>query len=467
MAKMMWDGRFQKATAADVAKMNSSLGFDQRMYAADIAGSIAHATMLAAVGVLTDTERDAIVGGPRGIQADIESGTLAFDNGAEDIHMFVEEELTARIGEPGKKLHTARSRNDQVATDLRLWMRGELATLTAMIGELTTTVIAVAEAHTSTVMPGYTHLQRAQPITFGHHLMAYAHMFVRDLARLADAGARANVSPLGAAALATTTYPIDRAMSAELLGFDAVMGNSIDAVADRDYVVEVAAALSLFMMHLSRLSEEVILWSSAEFAFVEIDDAYATGSSIMPQKKNPDVAELTRGKTSRVFGHLLGLLTMMKNLPLAYNKDLQEDKEAIFDVVDTVRLVVPAFTGMIAMLDVREERMREAAAGGFTNATDLADYLVTKGVPFREAHAHSGALVHYCIEHGTVLEDLPLEVFQAESDVIEDDVYGFLDIDACVARRNIPGGPAPAAVVADIAAVRSELATLRISAGAQ
>lgn len=457
MAKTMWDGRFSKSTADSVAFMNSSLRFDQRLYAHDIRGSIAHATMLARIGVLTDPEAQAIVAGLESIKADIESGALTFDSAAEDIHMFIEEELTARIGQPGKKLHTARSRNDQVATDMRLWVRDEISCVTFMIESLTMTVCNLATHHTTTVMPGYTHLQRAQPITFAHHLMAYAHMFMRDMSRLDDVAQRMNYSPLGAAALATTTYPIQRDMTADLLGFAGVMENSLDAVADRDYLLELSSTLSIFMIHLSRMSEEIILWASQEFRFIELDDGYATGSSIMPQKKNPDVAELTRGKTGRVIGQAATLLAMMKNLPLAYNKDLQEDKEAIFDVVDTVKLCIPAFAGMIATLGVNADRMRQAASAGFTNATDFADYLVTKGVPFRQAHAITGEIVRYCIEHATALENIDLATLRAHCDLIDADVYDALDIDQCVQRRNVIGGPAPEIVSADIDKIVHEL----------
>ncbi|WP_216378820.1 argininosuccinate lyase [Arcanobacterium phocae] len=457
MAGALWSGRFQKATDAAVWAMNSSLSFDKRLYAHDIAGSIAHATMLAQIGILTPAELEAITAGLTGIKTDIDSGALVIGGAAEDIHMFVEEELTKRIGDPGKKLHTARSRNDQVATDLKLWMRDELGEIDSLIQHLVAVFIEVAQRHVDTVMPGYTHLQRAQPITLAHHLMAYVHMFMRDLQRLGEAKKRLNYSPLGAAALATTTYPVDRELTAKLLGFDGVATNSLDAVSDRDYVMEIASDLAIFMVHLSRCSEEIILWASAEYGFIELDDAYATGSSIMPQKKNPDVAELTRGKTGRVIGDVMTLLTMMKNLPLAYNKDVQEDKEAIFDAVDTVKLCIPAFAGMVATMRVNAGQMRRAAGGGFTNATDLADYLVIKGVPFRQAHEITGKLVHHCVAESICLEELGLEVLREHCELIEDDVYDYLDIANCVARRDVVGGPARQAVLCDVVEVKEWL----------
>lgn len=453
MSRKMWDGRFSKTTDRTVHDFNASIRFDIRMAAEDIRGSMAHAAMLAAVGLLSPADQARIQSGLAAIRSDLECGALTADAEAEDVHMMIEAELTDRIGEAGKRLHTGRSRNDQVATDLKLWLRGAAGALQENLLSLLNIVLDLARAHLETVMPGYTHLQRAQPITFAHHLMAYAQMFERDWTRIDDAVRRMNVCPLGSGALAGTTYPLDRAMTAELLGFDGVTQNALDGVSDRDHCMELGAALAILMVHLSRFSEEIILWSSQEFRFIELDDAYATGSSMMPQKKNPDVAELTRGKTGRVIGDLTTLLTMMKGLPLAYNKDMQEDKEAIFDAFDTVQLCLPAFAGMLRTLTVRPERMREAAAGGFTNATDLADYLVQKGVPFRDAHAASGKLVHLCIERGTVLADLPLEVLRQAAPQFEADVYEAISLDACVRRRNLIGGPAPAAVSAAIEAM--------------
>ena len=453
----MWDGRFAKETDRSVNDYNSSIRFDSRMYDQDIRGSQAHARMLAAVGLLSEADHQAIQAGLEAIRADIESGRLPFDPTAEDIHMFIEAELTDRIGEAGKRLHTGRSRNDQVATDLKLYLKEAGIALQGDLRSLLEVILDLAEEHLQSVMPGYTPLHPAQPNTLAHHLMAYAQMFARDLDRLGDCLRRLDTCPLGSGALATTTYPLDRAMTAAELGFAGVTENSLDGVADRDYCLELTGVLAIFMTHLSRLSEEIILWSSQEFRFIELDDAYATGSSIMPQKKNPDVAELTRGKAGRVYGHLMGLLTMMKGLPLAYNKDMQEDKEAVFDALDTVNLCLPAFIGMLSTLTVQADRMREAAAGGFTNATDLADYLVKKGMPFREAHAVSGRLVHDCIAAGTVLERLPLEKLQAASPLFEEDVYEAISLDTCVARRTLVGGPAPATVKAAIAALRKRL----------
>jgi argininosuccinate lyase len=442
----LWAGRFAKTTDRAVNAYNSSIAFDARMFRQDIRGSQAHARMLGAIGVLSEAEVEAIVTGLAGIGQDLETGRLAIDPAAEDIHMFIEAELTSRIGEAGKKLHTGRSRNDQVALDLRLYLRDEAAEIRREMLGLYATLLSLAERHTETIMPGYTHLQRAQPITFAHHLMAYVEMLARDIQRLDECVARLNVLPLGSGALAGTTYPLDREMVARELGFASVTLNSLDGVSDRDFAIEMASVLAIFMMHLSRLSEEIVLWSSQEFSFIELDDAFSTGSSIMPQKKNPDVAELTRGKSGRVFGSLMTLLTMMKGLPLAYNKDMQEDKEAIFDAVDTVRLCLPAFTGMMATLTVRPERMRQAAAGGFTNATDLADYLVRKGLPFRAAHEVSGKLVRLCLDRGIALEDLTLAEFRQYSPLIEEDVYEAIRLETCVAARRIVGAPSPETV---------------------
>ncbi|MGI6077746.1 MAG: argininosuccinate lyase [Fastidiosipilaceae bacterium] len=457
MTPKMWDGRFTKATDTTVNDFNSSIRFDCRMAMQDIRGSKAHAAMLCSIGILTTDELDQIETGLNGIAAEIANGTLPFDPQAEDIHMFIEAELTARIGEAGKKLHTGRSRNDQVATDLKLWLRDASSDFKADLIELLETIFELASVHVNTIMPGYTHLQRAQPITFGYHLMAYGQMFLRDLDRLEDAVIRMNISPLGNGALAGTTYPLDREQTAADLGFNGITLNALDGVSDRDHAMELAFVLALFMVHISRFSEEIILWSSQEFKFIELDDAFSTGSSIMPQKKNPDVAELARGKTGRVIGDLMTLLTMMKNLPLAYNKDMQEDKEAIFDAFDTVALCLPAFTGMLKTLRVRADRMREAAAGGFTNATDLADYLVIKGLPFREAHHVSGQLVHHCIENNTVLEKLDLDTLKSVCPLFDTDVYEAISLETCVNRRSLPGGPAPETVSSAITASKERL----------
>jgi argininosuccinate lyase len=450
MADKLWSGRFCKATASQVNAFNSSIGFDARMYRQDIRGSLAHAAMLASCGIISAADEAAIRSGLNAILADLDAGRLGFDSDAEDIHMFVEAELTRRIGEPGKKLHTGRSRNDQVALDLRLYLRDAAGDIRLGLLSLYRLLLDLADRHLDTLMPGYTHLQRAQPITLAHHLMAYVEMFARDIGRLDDCLRRMDVLPLGSGALAGTTYPLDRPMTAAALGFSAISQNSLDAVSDRDFAIELASCLAIFMMHVSRLSEEIILWSSQEFAFVELDDAYSTGSSIMPQKKNPDVAELSRGKTGRVYGSLLTLLTVLKGLPLAYNKDLQEDKEAIFDAVDTVQLCLPALTGLLGTLTIHQDRMASAAAGGFTNATDLADYLVRRGLPFRDAHAVAGKLVRRCLQRPCALTDLSLAEFQEYSPLIAADVYEAISLAACVSRRRIPGAPAPEAVRAAI-----------------
>ena len=455
--KAMWAGRFQKELSAEVNDFNSSIPFDAWMYRQDIAGSLAHAAMLAAQGILTKQEAAAIAEGLAAIREELDSGALAIDPEAEDIHMFVEAELTRRIGDAGKKLHTARSRNDQVALDLRLYLLSEAGELRGLTRRLLGTVLAQAEAHAETILPGYTHLQRAQPVTFGHHLMAYANMFCRDLDRLSDWEKRARVSPLGSCALAGTTFPIDRQATAAALGLAGACENSMDGVSDRDFVLELAACLAVEMTHLSRFAEEVVLWCSWEFRFVELDDAYATGSSIMPQKKNPDIAELVRGKAGRAFGDLMALLTVMKGLPLAYNKDMQEDKEAIFDSVDTVRQCLSVFEPMLATMRVRADNMRRAASAGFINATDCADYLTAKGVPFRTAYRVTGELVAHCIAAGTTLEALPLADYRRFSDVFDEDVYAAIDLDACVRRRQSFGGTSPASVRAQIAAMRERL----------
>lgn len=446
MSKKMWDGRFQKETDKAANDYNTSLPFDCRMYAQDIRGSMAHCRMLKTQGILTPEDASKILSGLSGILTDIDDGKLTFDSDAEDIHMFVEEELTLRIGDAGKRLHTGRSRNDQVALDIRLYLMDEMKQIRELIMKLYRTLIIKAGENITTIMPGYTHLQRAQPITLGHHLCAYIQMLRRDMTRLDDAVARMNYSPLGSGALAGTTYPLDREAVAADLGFAGVTQNSLDGVSDRDFVIEIAGVLSILMMHLSRFSEEIILWSTQEFAFVDLDDAYATGSSIMPQKKNPDIAELTRGKTGRVYGDLMALLVVMKSLPLAYNKDMQEDKEAVFDAIDTVKGALIPFTGMVATMNIRKDRMEQAAAGGFTNATDLADYLVKKGLPFRSAHEVSGKLVKYCLDAGIALLDVGIDEFRSFSDLIEDDVYEAISLLTCVNSRTITGAPAPGTV---------------------
>ena len=450
MAGQLWDGRFRKQTDSLVNAYNSSIAFDASLFRHDIRGSLAHAAMLAAQGIIAASDEAAIRAGLLSILADLEDGSLLFDPQAEDIHMFVESELTRRIGEPGKRLHTGRSRNDQVALDLRLYLRDAGASIRAGYLTLYETLLKLARQHLETIMPGYTHLQRAQPITLAHHLMAYVEMLARDIGRLDDCLRRMDVMPLGSGALAGTTYPLDREMVARELGFSSISANSLDGVSDRDYAIELLSALSIFMVHVSRLSEELILWSSQEFAFIELDDAYSTGSSIMPQKKNPDVAELSRGKSGRVFGSLMTLLTVMKGLPLAYNKDMQEDKEAVFDAVDTVLLCLPTLNGLLATMKVREANMARAAAGGFTNATDLADYLVRQGLPFRSAHEVSGKLVRHCLDRNCALEDLPLATLQEYSPLIQSDIYEAISLKACIERRQIPGSPAPSAVLASI-----------------
>lgn len=439
----LWAGRFSKEIDKKTNDFNSSISFDSRMIHEDITGSIAHATMLGACGIIAESESKLICDTLEQIAKDIDSGALEIDPNAEDVHTFVEGELTERIGTAGKRLHTARSRNDQVATDIRLTLKKECDALSIQLKELVTAICQKALQHKSDVMPGYTHLQRAQPITFGHHLMAYAEMFLRDLGRLEDAKNRMDELPLGAGALAGTTYPLDRNMTAKLLGFARPTNNSLDSVADRDFCVELASAISLAMVHLSRFSEEIILWCSWEFKFVELDDAFATGSSIMPQKKNPDIAELVRGKSGRVFGDLMTLLTMLKGLPLAYNKDMQEDKEAIFDAVDTLRLCLTAFIPMIETMKPIPENMRKAAAKGFINATDCADYLVNKGMAFRDAYKATGTLVAYCIDHDKTLETLTLGEYREVCDQFDDDVYEAISLERCVNGRNVLGAPAP------------------------
>ena len=440
----LWSGRFRKETDALVNDFNSSIPFDQRLYREDIEGSVAHAAMLGEHGIISRADAENIRAGLRGILADVEAGKIEFSADNEDIHMNVETILTARIGDAGKRLHTARSRNDQVALDFRLYLRRQIGEIVGQLLHFQQVLLEQAKQHTETVMPGYTHLQRAQPITFAHHLLAYAHMLCRDVTRLEDCRARMNECPLGSGALAGTTYPIDRFATAEALGFDRPMGNSLDGVSDRDYALEFLSACSILMMHLSRLAEETILWCSWEFKFIDLDDAYSTGSSIMPQKKNPDVAELVRGKTGRVYGSLMGLLTAMKSLPLAYNKDMQEDKEPVFDAIDTVKLCIPVFAGMIETMTVHPENMRRAAGRGFINATDCADYLTKKGMPFRDAYTAVGNLVYYCQERGKTLEELTLEELQKTSPLFEKDVYEALNLENCAMSRASFGGPAKA-----------------------
>ena len=443
MAKL-WGGRFQKSTDKKVDDFNSSIRFDQRMYRQDIKGSIAHAKMLGKQGIIDMADSEKIVKGLAEILADIESGKVEFLIDAEDIHMNIEKLLTDKIGDAGKRLHTGRSRNDQVALDIRMYLMDEMDEISHMIKTLMEALVSLAKNHTETIMPGYTHLQKAQPITFAHHLLAYFEMLKRDYLRILDCKKRTNIMPLGSGALAGTTYPLDREFVANELGFDAVTMNSLDGVSDRDFVIELASCLSMIMMHLSRFSEELILWSSHEFSFIEMDDAYSTGSSIMPQKKNPDVAELIRGKTGRVYGHLMGLLTTMKGIPLAYNKDMQEDKEPIFDAVDTVKLCLPVFCDMITTMTVKKDRMLSGAKGGFTNATDVADYLVKKGMPFRDAHEVVGKLVFYSISKDKNLDDLTIAEFKEFSGIIEDDIYDAISMETCVNGRTVIGGPAKA-----------------------
>ena len=457
MAKM-WAGRTDGVTNQLADDFNSSIRFDSRMYRQDITGSMAHAAMLGAQGVIAPDDAEQLIDGLQGILDDLESGALSIDLTCEDIHMFVEQVLTERLGDVGKKLHTARSRNDQVALDLRLYLREEVDSISALVRELIETICVRAEEEKTTILPGYTHLQRAQPIAFGHHLMAYAMMLLRDIQRLADCRRRMNVSPIGSCALAGTTYPTDRRMEAAKLGMEEICLNSLDGVSDRDFAAELMAALSILMMHLSRFAEEIILWQSWEFKFVELSDAFTTGSSIMPQKKNPDMAELVRGKTGRVYGDLLSLLTTLKGLPLAYNKDMQEDKESVFDACDTVRMCLGVFTGMVQTMTVNRENMKKAAQAGFINATDLADYLVGKDMPFRAAYKIAGQLVARCLQDGCVLETLPLAVYQEYSPLFDEGIFDAVDLQACVERRTSEGGTSVASVEAQLAWVREQLA---------
>ena len=456
MAKM-WAGRTDGTTEKIADDFNSSIHFDSRMYRQDITGSMTHAAMLAKQGIITEADADTLIDGLAGILKDLDSGALEFDWECEDIHMFVEQVLTARLGDVGKKLHTARSRNDQVALDIRMYLRSEIDEIAALTRTLIAAITAKAEEYYDAIMPGYTHLQRAQPVTFGHHLMAYAMMLLRDVDRLADCRKRMNLSPIGCCALAGTTYETDRHFEAEKLGFDGICRNSLDGVSDRDFCVELMSAISILMMHLSRFSEEIILWSSWEFKFVELSDAYTTGSSIMPQKKNPDMAELVRGKTGRVYGDLMALLTTLKGLPLAYNKDMQEDKEAVFDACDTVKMCLKVFAGMVQTMKANRASMKRAAQKGFINATDLADYLVKKGMPFRTAYKISGSLVALCIQNNTVLEELPLETYLSYSELFEADLYEHIDLVTCVEKRISEGGTSTASVKEQIEWVKTQI----------
>ena len=451
----MWDGRFEKKIDSRTNDFNSSIKFDHKMYKHDIKGSMAHAKMLSKQGIIGEDDKEKILKGLEEILEDIESGNLKLDPNAEDIHMFVEAELTKRIGQSGKKLHTARSRNDQVALDIKMYLKDAILEIQKELKELIATFVEKAEDNTKTIMPGYTHLQRAQPVTFGHHLMAYVEMFLRDEERLSQTYNRMDVSPIGSCALAGTTYNLDREYEAKELGFASVTNNSLDGVSDRDYVIELLSDISMIMMHLSRISEEIVMWSSWEFKFVELDDAFATGSSIMPQKKNPDITELIRGKTGRVYGDLMAMLTVMKGTPLAYNKDMQEDKEAIFDDLDTVNLCITTLNPLVKTMTVLKDNMKKAAAKGFINATDCADYLVEKGIPFRDAYKITGSLVKYCIKNDTTLENLKLEEFKEYSDKFEEDVYEAIDLSNCVNKRNVVGGPAAEQVMKQIERVKN------------
>jgi len=454
----LWAGRTSGATDAIADDFNSSIPFDSRMYVQDIKGSMAHAAMLGATGILSQKEADTLIDGLQGVLDDLNSGALEIDMTCEDIHMFVEQVLTERLGDVGKKLHTARSRNDQVALDLRMYLRSEVDEITGLVQNLLGAILSQAERNKTVIMPGYTHLQRAQPILFSHHLLAYAMMLLRDLDRLQDCRKRMNVCPIGCCALAGTTYPTDRWMEAKALGFDDVARNSLDGVSDRDFCVELLSCLATLMMHLSRFSDEIILWSSWEFQFVSLSDSYTTGSSIMPQKKNPDMAELVRGKTGRVYGDLMAMLTTLKGLPLAYNKDMQEDKEAIFDAVDTVKMCLKVFAPMVETMTAKPENMKKAAQGGFINATDLADYLVKKGMPFRSAYKISGQIVAQCIREGLVLDTLPLSEYRKYSDLFEEDLYEEISLETCVGKRSSFGGTSLASVEAQMAYVKQMLA---------
>ncbi len=456
----LWGGRFAAGTDKSVDDFHSSIRFDSRMYKQDIKGSMAHAEMLGRCGIIPEADAQLICKTLGEILEDIENGKVQFEVDAEDIHMNIEKILIERIGDTGKRLHTGRSRNDQVALDIRMYLKDEIIEVKRMLTELLETLLVISENNLDTIMPGYTHLQRAQPITLAHHMMAYFQMFRRDIERLDDCYGRMDIMPLGSGALAGTTYPLDREFVADKLGFAGITENSLDGVSDRDFAIELASCLSIVMMHLSRFCEELILWSSAEFSFVEMDDAFSTGSSIMPQKKNPDVAELVRGKTGRIYGSLITLLTVMKSLPLAYNKDMQEDKEAIFDAVDTVKGCLPVFVKMLSTMKIKKENMYRAAQGGFTNATDIADYLVKKGIPFRSAHEIIGKMVLYCINNNKSIDQLTMDEFKGFSPNIEDDVYEEISLEKCVSGRSLPGGPAAESVKAAIESGRRFLQQL-------
>ncbi|MFI3250098.1 MAG: argininosuccinate lyase [Eubacteriales bacterium] len=451
----LWEGRFSKETDKQVNDFNSSLPFDRRLYSQDIRGSIAHATMLGNTGIIEQSEAQAIVAGLKQILHDIETDALSVEGEAEDIHSFVEMELTSRIGDAGKRLHTGRSRNDQVALDTKLYVKETIPEMLDQLLSLEKVILKTAKLHTKSVMSGYTHLQRAQPLTLAHYMMAYGNMFSRDITRLEDCMERMNECPLGSGALAGTTYPLDRQETASALGFAIPTANSLDSVSDRDYALELLSAISIIMMHLSRFSEEIILWCSWEFKFIELDDAYSTGSSIMPQKKNPDIAELVRGKTGRVYGDLISMLTMMKGLPLAYNKDMQEDKEGLFDAIDTVMMCIPVFTAMLDTMTVLTKNMERAAAGGFINATDCADYLTRKGLPFREAYGVVGKLVSYCVEHQKTLDTLTLEEYQSAHPLFQEDIFEAIDLTTCVNLRKTKGGPSEETVAEQIKILES------------
>ena len=444
--KKLWGGRFTKSTDSFTDHFHSSISFDSRMYKEDILGSCAHAAMLGKQNIIPKEDSDLIIKTLKEILADIEAGKVTFDEKAEDIHMNVETILINRIGDVGKRLHTGRSRNDQVALDIRMYLKEQIVDIKALVKELITVLNNIAERNINTVMPGYTHLQNAQPVTLAHHVLAYVEMFKRDYDRLSDTYKRTNVMPLGSGALAATTYPLDREFVKEQLGFDAITLDSMDGVSDRDFVIELLSAFSMIMMHLSRFCEEIIIWNSQQYKFVEMDDAYSTGSSIMPQKKNPDMAELIRGKTGRVYGHLMAMLTVMKGIPLAYNKDMQEDKELVFDAIDTVKGCLALFTGMLATMKFNKERMLESCRHGFTNATDAADYLVNHGVPFRDAHGIVGKLVLYCIDKKIALDDMSLEEYKEISPVFEEDIYDAISMETCVNKRNTIGAPGPEAM---------------------
>ncbi len=451
----LWEGRFKKNLDEKTNDFNSSISFDMRMYKQDIQGSIAHATMLSKQGIIDKNEADKIISELSIILKEIETNKLKIDIDAEDIHMFIESELTKRLGDTGKRLHTARSRNDQVALDIRMYLKEEISGILKLLKELINILVKKAEENVETIMPGYTHMQRAQPITFAHHIMAYVEMLIRDIDRLKETYKRTNVLPLGSCALAGTTYNIDRNLVKELLDFDDITKNSLDGVSDRDFAIELASNISIIMMHLSRLSEEIILWCSWEFKFIELDDAFSTGSSIMPQKKNPDITELIRGKTGRTYGNLMTLLTMMKGTPLAYNKDMQEDKEAIFDSIDTVKNCIKTITPMLDTMKVLKENMRKAAMKGFINATDCADYLVKKGMPFRKAYKIIGEIVSYCIENDKTLEEMEIEEYKKYDESFDKDIYEAISLEKCVMKRDVAGGPAPTRVMKRIEEVKN------------